>query len=229
MSIISIPNTFTVGATIVASQHNSNFSTIYNDYNGNIDHTNLSASAAIADTQLAQISTASKISGAALTLLGNIPASGGTIPSKNGGTGGDLSVAVQGSVPYFSATGIESALAPGTSGQVLMSQGASANPIFSAPTGLGAWASKSVNTSIQATTDGFVTAFVQNANNNTNLQGLSDSANPPTTLRAAFSSSSGASGSSYCSITFPVKKNDYYKITYGTADSITIYFIPLGI
>lgn len=83
MSLISIPNIFTVGAVIVASQHNSNFSTIYNDYNGNIDHTNLSASAAIADSQLAQISTAGKISGAALTLLPSIPSGAGLIPLVN--------------------------------------------------------------------------------------------------------------------------------------------------
>lgn len=128
MSIISIPFTFTVGAVIVASQHNSNFSTIYNDYNGNITTANLAANAAIADTQLAQISTAGKISGASLTLLGSIPSGGGTIPAKNGGTGSDMSAAAQGAVPYFSATAVMSALGVGTSGQVLSTQGASANP-----------------------------------------------------------------------------------------------------
>lgn len=129
MALISIPNIFTVGQTIVASAHNSNFSTIYNQFNGLIDTTNISPTAAIADTQLAQISTASKISGAALTLLGSIPASGGAIPSKNGGTGSDLSAATIGADPYFSATGVISALAAGTSGQVKVSQGAGA-PIW---------------------------------------------------------------------------------------------------
>lgn len=126
MALVTLPNTFTVGAVIVASQHNSNFSTIYSDYNGNIDNTNIAASAAIVDTKLAQISTASKVSGAALTSLGSIPTGGGTIPAKNGGTGGDMSAATVGADPYFSATGVMAALAAGTSGQVKISGGGAA-------------------------------------------------------------------------------------------------------
>lgn len=105
MAIIAIPYTFSAGATIIASQHNSNFSTIYNDYNGNITNSNLSgsagitysnlsiaggivdsdinASAAIADTKLATISTAGKVSGAALTSLSSTPSNAGLIPSAN--------------------------------------------------------------------------------------------------------------------------------------------------
>lgn len=85
MALISIPNTFTVGAVIVASQHNSNFSTIYSDYNGNVDNNNIAASAAIVDTKLAQISTASKVSGAALTSLSSVPSGAGQLPGVNGG------------------------------------------------------------------------------------------------------------------------------------------------
>lgn len=54
-----------------------------------------------------------------------------TLTSQGGGTGSDLSASTQGSIPYFSTTGIMSALAPGTSGQFLQSQGASSNPQFS--------------------------------------------------------------------------------------------------
>jgi hypothetical protein len=86
MSLIVIPNTFTVGAVIVASQHNANFSTIYSDYNGNITNDNISGSAAIADTKLAQITTAGKLSGAAFTSLSSIPAGAGVIPVANLGT-----------------------------------------------------------------------------------------------------------------------------------------------
>jgi len=46
MALITKPNTFSAGATIVASEHNDNFNTIYNDYNGNITNANASASAA---------------------------------------------------------------------------------------------------------------------------------------------------------------------------------------
>ena len=109
MSILSIPNTFSAGAVIIASQHNSNFSVIYSDYNGNIDNTNIapaaaiaytklvltgsivnadvSASAAIVDTKLAQITTASKVSGAAITLLTSLPSGAGVVPTANLGSG----------------------------------------------------------------------------------------------------------------------------------------------
>lgn len=83
MSLISKQYTFTVGATIVASEHNSNFDTIYNDFNGNITNANISGSAAIEDTKLDQITTASKVAGDALTSLANIPSGAGIIPLAN--------------------------------------------------------------------------------------------------------------------------------------------------
>lgn len=52
-----------------------------------ITNAKISPTAAIADTKLAQITTAGKISGAALVLLGNIPAGAGQVPIANGGTG----------------------------------------------------------------------------------------------------------------------------------------------
>jgi len=51
-----------------------------------------------------------------------------TIGSQYGGTGADLHLAAQGNIPYFSGTGVMSALAVGTAGQCLETQGASANP-----------------------------------------------------------------------------------------------------
>lgn len=55
MALISKPYTFTVGATIVASEHNSNFDVIYSDYNGNITNVNISASATIAYSKLSLV------------------------------------------------------------------------------------------------------------------------------------------------------------------------------
>lgn len=52
MSVISKPNTFSPGATIVAAEHNDNFNTIYNEFNGNISNANISNSAAIAYSKL---------------------------------------------------------------------------------------------------------------------------------------------------------------------------------
>ena len=105
MSLIVIPNIFSAGAVVIASQHNSNFSTIYSDYNGNIDNTNISGSAAIAysklnltgnivdadisasaaivDTKLAQITTASKVHGSSITGLASLPSGAGVIPNAN--------------------------------------------------------------------------------------------------------------------------------------------------
>lgn len=47
MAVISKPYTFAAGALVIASEHNSNFDTIFTDYNGNITNANISASAAI--------------------------------------------------------------------------------------------------------------------------------------------------------------------------------------
>jgi len=53
MTTITKPNDFTAGTVIKAAEHNSNFDTIYNDYNGSINNSNLASNAAIANTKLA--------------------------------------------------------------------------------------------------------------------------------------------------------------------------------
>lgn len=83
MSLISIPFTYTVGAVIVASQHNSCNSVIYNEFNGNITTANIASNAGIVDTQLAQITTAGKVSGAALTSASSMPSGAGVFPAAN--------------------------------------------------------------------------------------------------------------------------------------------------
>ncbi len=55
----------------------------------------------------------------------------GILGSVYGGSGADLSAAVQGAIPYFSATGVEGASAAGTAGQMLQSGGTGA-PVFKA-------------------------------------------------------------------------------------------------
>lgn len=87
MSIINLPFTFTAGATIIAAQFNSNFQTIYNDYNGNVNNANISSSSTFPDSVLQQIQTAGKVNASALTLLANIPSGAGLIPTANLGTG----------------------------------------------------------------------------------------------------------------------------------------------
>src|SRR3990167_3467452 len=83
MALVTKSFTFTVGSTIIASEHNSNFDVIFNDYNGNITNANISGTAAIVDTKLNQITTASKVSGAALTALASVPSAAGLLPIAN--------------------------------------------------------------------------------------------------------------------------------------------------
>lgn len=152
----------------------------------------------------------------------------GILPVANGGTGSATvsTVNLTGDQTVAGIKTFSSAIVSNLTGNV--TGNLTGNVTGTVSNQLGAWASKSATTIYQAATDGFVNAFVQNANNNSALKGYTDSAASPTTLRAASSSSSGASGSSYVSIFFPVKKNDYYQVTYGTADSFTMYFIPIG-
>jgi hypothetical protein len=53
MALITLSYTFSVGNTIIASQHNLNNTVIYNDYNGNVTDANIAAGAAIQYTKLA--------------------------------------------------------------------------------------------------------------------------------------------------------------------------------
>jgi hypothetical protein len=56
MSTISKPYNFTSGTTIQSAQVNSNFDTIYNDYNGNITNANIATGAGIDLAKIAQTS-----------------------------------------------------------------------------------------------------------------------------------------------------------------------------
>lgn len=83
MAIISLPNTYQTGQVIDAGKEMANLNVIVNDYNGNITNANLSSSIAITDSKLNQITTASKVSGTALTGLASIPSGAGVIPAAN--------------------------------------------------------------------------------------------------------------------------------------------------
>ena len=52
MGLITKPNTFVTGNTIVAALNNSNFDTIYNEFNGNISNANIANNAAIASSKI---------------------------------------------------------------------------------------------------------------------------------------------------------------------------------
>ena len=52
MGLIVKTYTFTAGTTIIASEHNTNFDTIYNEINGSLDNTNIKSNAAIAGSKI---------------------------------------------------------------------------------------------------------------------------------------------------------------------------------
>ena len=87
MALILKPYSTADGTTAVGSQVSSNFDTMYNDYNGNITNANISASAGIVDTKLAQITIGNKVSGTALISLNATPSGAGVIPIANLATG----------------------------------------------------------------------------------------------------------------------------------------------
>jgi len=72
MAQVPKKHTFSAGNTILSAQVNEDFDDIYNEFNGNITDANVSGSAAIADTKLAQIATAGKVA-ANTALTGLIP------------------------------------------------------------------------------------------------------------------------------------------------------------
>jgi len=73
MAQVNKPYVFQDGQVAEAPQVNSDFDALYNVINGNLDNTNISPSAAINDSQLAQIVTGGKVSGLALTAMSSTP------------------------------------------------------------------------------------------------------------------------------------------------------------
>ena len=113
MGTITKNHTFSSGATIVAAEHNSNFDTVYNAVNGNINTDNIHSSAGILDTQLNAISTAGKVNLSALIITSQ--------------AAGDL--------VYASSNAALTRLAAGTIGNILTSAGTAAPEWTTLPTG----------------------------------------------------------------------------------------------
>jgi hypothetical protein len=131
----------TTGTVNVGTGNNSKTINLGTGTAGNI--INIATDNTVADTlNIASALDTTVLNGAiriaALTTNGPLYTSGGngTLNSEaqlavsRGGTGQDFSSTAQGSLPYFSATGTFSALAPSTAGYVLTTQGAGANPTW---------------------------------------------------------------------------------------------------
>jgi len=122
MSLASIPFIFSAGQTIIASQHNSNFSTIYNVVNGGLDNSNIAAGAGIVYTKLylagqlvnTDISPTAAIDGSKLANSGIDLTTKvtGILPIANGGTGsataslvGGTNISISGTFPNQTVNG----------------------------------------------------------------------------------------------------------------------------
>lgn len=107
-------------------QIRSNWEAIEDGTDPDLQITNdkVSDSAAIVDTKLATISTAGKVTGAALTTLGDVPSGAGLLPLANGGTNANLTPAA-GKIAYSGASALALSAA-GSSGQIFQSAGTSA-------------------------------------------------------------------------------------------------------
>ena len=139
MSLISKPNTFSAGTIIVASEHNANFDIIYSDYNGNITNANISGSASIAYSKLnltggivnSDLSASAGIVATKIDLTSANPI-GSVSPNTGAFTTLKVGTTNQGDILYDNGTSLVR-LVPGTSGQFLKTQGASANPVWDSP------------------------------------------------------------------------------------------------
>lgn len=131
----------------------------------------------------------------------------------------------QGDIEYHNGT-TRTALGTGTVGQVLQSGGASANPSWTSL--IGSPVSKIKDTVYQAASAGFL-VFSGDVDNGDDFRILTDSANPPTTVLAKVATSSGTTAFTG-SMTVPIKRLDYYKLSVvsGTLTSPILYFIPIG-
>lgn len=93
----------------------------------------------------------------------------------------------------------------------------------------GDWSSKSIDSTYQATTDGFFVGYI-NCDDNKILTIKSDSSSSPSTVRQIVGCNSTTT-SLYSGFSIPVRKGDYYVATAsGTSDvySATAFFLPNG-
>lgn len=168
------------------------------------------------------------VSGAKFTTLSAIPGGAGVIPLAN--------IPSIPGTQLTSLTGISSGagvipLANLATGSATGSKFIRDDQTLQVPpeTSFGSWATGySTNTAYLATTNLIVTAtgaFNSGTKGASNMDGLSDASNPPTTRRAYMENTTSGY---YGSITFPVKKGDYWKVGYINMTTESIQTLSLG-
>jgi len=210
-ALISKTYTFSAGSTIVAAEHNTNNDTIYNEFNGNIDNANIKSGAAIADTKLASISTAGKVSGAALTSLSSTPSAAGRLPEANSPSSysGALTFNLNPYLPTTPTTDLEAA-----SKAYVDSVGA-----------FGDWVDHTGSYAAQQSdTDNIIVAYGTATGATGDLSIYTDSANPPITLRGF----ARITQNNYATVTVPVKKSHYWKVETSNLTITKVFLLPKG-
>ena len=207
MSIIVKPNSTANGTTADGAKVSANFDTIYADYNGNITDANIAASG---------ITTYGKVNGAAISNLSGMAVGAGALPIAN------LTIASKAQAE--AGTDQTTVMNPLRTAQAIAALGGDAfgawNPYS---TGTTPWA---VNTVYLAATDGHIVGYLlySAAGAGQQVQCLTDSANPPTTVRTSSVAIQATNVDAIVSC--PVKKGEYWKVN---ATAITaLYWIPKG-
>lgn len=205
MSLVTKNYTFSAGATIIAAQHNSNFDTIFADYNGSINNANIASNAAIAYTKL---NLNNAIVGSDINTSTTIPV--GVLPT---GTSANQLVKLDSSaklpaVDASALTGITGSQISGLGGTVTNPSAGSA--YLASATGI-----ISIDASATATANMSIILY-------------SDTNNPPTTeiRRVALGNSSGTNT---ISLTEAIPKNNYYKFVLSNCSiQNAARFSPIG-
>ncbi len=245
---ISYGTTYAPNGQVTSVNLNGNFNNVSTVVNGKLDNTNADTTNGYRFYKTVSVLPAAGDQGAVYFLT-----SDNTLNFDNGSSftkSVSVSIPVQGNIIYYNGSGWV-VLAPSTTGTPLITNGASANPSYgqvtatstvssTALTGsltsgtsvnmLGSWSTKSTG-SVQgpAATDLFMTAVITPSSGNPYVQCLTDSSNPPTTVRSAatFTASTSPGG---CSTM--VRKGDYYEgvvvTNGGGVSSSTVYVIPMG-
>jgi microcystin-dependent protein len=124
-----------------------------------------------------------------------------------------------GATKYCDVTGANCFTAASTS--AIIASGGGGGPVSTSTGGFGAWESKTTGTVYQALTDGFVVAMADGPSGSGYIYGYTDSSPAPST---AVMWSSDQWSDQKGGVTFPVRKNDYWKVT--TTFWATVYWLP---
>src|SRR3990167_8206406 len=156
--------------------------------------------------------------------------SSGTLRHEVGGVEADISAVIKGDLLVGTGTGAIGLKNVGANGLILEADSTAAGGIkYGKKKYLGSWASGTFNSSTQVTEDGFLIATAAGNVGCADDEAFTlktDSANPPTTIRAQVDCNDDGTP---VFIFSPIKDNDYYLIEdlNNGFGSETVYFIPL--